>query len=221
MASTRAEEFIRDILIKKLNIRAVFVGDDFRFGRGRAGDASLLKKIAGEKKQDFEAKVFSDVEVDGIPLSSSLIREEIVKGNLQTARKMLGRPYTVHEKLQKGSGRGKELGFPTLNFSLDNTIRPRFGVYTVWLGRAERLPAIASFGVHPTVDELSAPILEVHTLGEPPDLKPGQEKHIYFEQFCRPEEKFSSLEELKNGIKQDIEEARRIFLKTEKPAPIY
>ncbi|MFP4686931.1 MAG: riboflavin biosynthesis protein RibF, partial [bacterium] len=218
IAEMEAAQFIRKVLLDSLNCRAIFVGDDFRFGRGRAGDASVLKKF---EETGLDVNVFSSLKIKDIPVGSSLIREKIVTGELDDAREMLGRPYTICESFQHGSGRGRKLGFPTLNFSFKRTIRPRFGVYLVWLGRSQRIPSVASFGVHPTVDQLSEPVLEVHTLEESPVLNPAQKMHIYFEKFCRPEEKFSSLDELKKRIGRDVQQARRSFAKLEKPAPVY
>ncbi len=212
------EEFIETVLLEQLQTRAICVGYDFKFGRRRRGSTELLQTY---RSDSLEVKIVPPVKIYGEPVSSSRIRKLIRSADMKRARELLGRPYVVRETFQRGRGRGKSFGFPTLNFSFTRTIRPRPGVYLVWFGRRERIPAVANFGVHPTVDELDEPVLEVHTLEAPPDIKPGAEFHIYFERFCRREEKFSSAGELKEAIARDVKEAEEMFERLEKPAVLH
>ncbi len=212
------EEFVENILLERLQARAICVGYDFKFGRRRCGDTELLQAY---RSDSLDVEIISPFKKYGEPVSSSRIRKLIRSADMRRARKLLGRPYVVRETYRRGQGRGKSLGFPTINFSFTRTIRPRPGVYSVWLGREQRIPAVANFGVHPTVSELDEPVLEVHTLVEPPDIKPGAQMHTYFERFIRREEKFSSLEELREAMTRDVNQAAEQFEDLEKPGVIH
>ncbi|MGM0380956.1 MAG: riboflavin biosynthesis protein RibF [bacterium] len=212
------EEFVEDILLRKLEARVLCVGYDFKFGSRRSGDTELLQAYRSE---NLEVIIVPPVTLYDEPVGSSRIRRLLRSGDMQRANELLARPYVARETFQPGHGRGKKLGFPTMNFSFNRTIHPPSGVYLVWLGRELRQPGVANVGVHPTVEELDEPIIEVHTLGTPPELEPGDIRHIYFEKYCRPEEKFTSLEELKRVMNRDVEKAKEEFNRLEKPDIIH
>lgn len=212
------EQFIEEILLGHLQARVLCVGYDFKFGYDRRGNTELIKSY---RSGSLEVKIVPPVKLKGEPVGSSRARSLIRTGDLGKASELLGRPYTALETHQKGRGRGKSLGFPTLNFSFKQTIRPRFGVYLVWLGRVRRQPAVANFGIHPTMDELDEPVIEIHTLGQPPEVSHGEKMHIYFEQFCRREENFSSREKLQERMAEDVEKAKNLFEQLDKPKIIH
>lgn len=217
-ATTSASDFIHSLLIDNLNVQEVCVGYDFRFGKGREGNTEFLRKHL--ENNDVRVQILEPVSVNDKPLSSSRIREYIKSGQVKQARSLMGRPYVVCESLQKGEGRGKSIGFPTMNFPIQNTIHPRKGVYLVWFGREQRIPSIANFGYHPTVGSSDEALLEVHTLHSPPESNPGQTYHIYFEEFLREEKDFESIDHLKKQIQKDTDVARNRFQELSKPHEI-
>jgi riboflavin kinase/FMN adenylyltransferase len=190
-----------------LNARSVHVGFNFRFGHKRQGDTELLREKLNEAGVELSVK--DPVELNGETVSSTTIRELVRSGDVEDARRYLGRPYVTRESLQPGQGRGRSIGFPTFNFPLRRTIHPRRGVYTVWLQDDETLyQAVANFGRHPTVGEAEQPLLEVHVLESPPDLSPGDVACVHFGSFIREEKEFESIDRLKNQIDEDVDEAR-------------
>ncbi len=217
-AATPPDEFLDDVLLRRLNVRVVVVGEDFRFGHRREGDTSLLRSRL--ESHGVRVHVESSLELDGRAVGSTRIRQHLRNGEVRDARLLLGRPYAVHEAIQTGEGRGQKIGFPTFNFPLTRTIHPRQGVYMVWLGTRERAPAVANFGRHPTVGAAEEPLLEVHALDDPPPFEAGDTTHVYFEAFVRPETAFESIEELKEQIRRDVDEAREAFREVDPPAAL-
>ncbi|NOZ02738.1 MAG: riboflavin biosynthesis protein RibF [Deltaproteobacteria bacterium] len=127
LAAISADDFIRDHLIGRLKCRELFVGEDARFGRGREGDVELLTRYS--KRGEFKLHVMPAVEIDGMRISSSRIRRRIEEGDMETAERMIGRPFSVCGEVVHGEGRGAKLGFPTANILFDGETRPRHGVY--------------------------------------------------------------------------------------------
>lgn len=217
-AATPADEFVHSILVDRLSASAVFVGYNFQFGRDREGDTDYLTEALGD--HGIDAVIQEPVTLGGDPVSSTRIRGLLKEGDVSEARRLLGRPYIVHEDIQAGDGRGQSIGFPTLNFPLTKTLHPRLGVYAVWLGTKQRFPAVANFGYHPTVGRSDEALLEVHVLDETPELDPGDATHVYFGSFIRDERDFDSVEELTDQIDRDVERARSDFERLERPAEI-
>ncbi len=211
-------DFFYSLLVNKLNVKAVCVGYNFKFGARGQGTTSRLRELADEN--DVELELCPPVEYAGQPVSSSRIRELIKEGKMRRARELLTRPYTVLEVIQPGRGKGKELGFPTLNFPLVNTISPLCGVYLVWLGTERRIPAVANYGRNPAISELRIPVLEVHSLSGKPEFKVGEKTHVYFEKFVRREIDFETEQQLKNKICEDVEQARKYFAVHSRPEMI-
>ncbi len=217
-ASQTPEHFVDEVLVERLHARVVCVGYNFRFGHDREGNTKLLRRRL--RGFDIDVDVVSPVTHRGDPVSSSRIRQSVRQGRMQRARTLLGRPYTVHETLKTGEGRGRSIGFPTFNFPVTKTIHPRRGVYLVWLGTEQRRASVANFGVHPTVGSSTQALLEVHVLGEPPPYEPGERTHIYFGGFVREERDFDSVEALKQQIDRDVNEARDRFEQLDRPRPL-
>ncbi len=211
LADMSPEAFFHNILLERLNAQGLVVGFDYQFGRKRQGDTTRLQELASSAGLDF--RTCSPIKHEGRTISSSWIRSLIEAGRVEKARELLTRPYTVFETVQSGKKIGNRIGFPTVNFRLLNTIHPRFGIYIVRLGTNERQPAVANFGVAPTLKSIEEPLLEVHQLTGKPDLMVGDQTHVYFEKFLRPETDFESREELVKAIDKDVQQAKKYFEK--------
>lgn len=222
------EDFVRQIFIDTLGASEVCLGFNARFGRDRSGDSKLMKQLAEQCQFTFlEAAPFK---VKGHVVSSSTIRSLIRDGKLDEAAELLGRPYSFFGTVILGSGRGKQLGFPTANLDLHSEVMPPEGVYTVWVrildcqlvetkeGRAHleehgpsgRLKALLNYGRRPTFGKASKPITEVHILNFFEDLT-NRTVEVTIGERLRPEKAFSSQEALRDQIKQDIETSQKWF----------
>lgn len=214
-AELEPAEFVKSILIEKLNAAVICAGFNYNFGARGQGTTSQLRDLAST--EGFELELCPPVEFAGRPVSSSRIRNLIKRGKMQPARDLLTRPYTVYETAQAGRARGRELGFPTLNFTLTGTIRPCPGVYLTWLGTKKRRPAVANYGSTPTFEGRSEPLLEVHVIDREPELGVGDRTHVYFEKFQRQEMEFDSATKLVEQIEEDVELARSYFAEHSSP----
>ncbi len=196
------EDFVKEILVNKINAKLVVVGFNYRFGYKGMGNAETLKKLG--KKYNFDVDVIEPVVIDGDVVSSSLIRQLITKGHIEKANKMLGRNFTVEGSVIQGKSIGKTLGFPTANLELDcNYVIPKFGVYktsTYYMGIKHR--SITNVGYNPTFKSNNVNI-ETHILNYEGDLYNKQIK-IFFENFIREEMKFKDKDSLVYQIKKDI-----------------
>ncbi len=202
------ERFIDLILVKRLKVREVVVGFNFRFGKERSGDVELLKRrglLLG-----FKVKVIGPVRMGGEIISSSRIRDLLSQGKIEEATSYLGRHYEIRGTVIKGEGRGRGFGFPTANIQPD--IQPLIGngVYTGLVssqGKKGRLVSprkvLVSYGTNPTVGELSSPRLEILI----PDFEGelyGQRVFLQIVRHIRPQKKFQTVEELTKAIKEDL-----------------
>src|SRR2546430_15590167 len=158
LATLTATQFIDDVLVRALHTRWVLVGGDFRFGRGRSGDLTLLRAAA----RTFSVEAMTTVTVEGERVSSSAIRDALAKGELERTANMLGRPYAIIGRVAHGDKLGRNLGFPTANVLLRHkpALSGIFAVRVRGLGDAPRL-GVASLGVRPTVKAGARPFLEV------------------------------------------------------------
>lgn len=206
LAMRSPEEFVEDILIP-LQVKGVVVGYDFTFGRNASGTAQDLERLA---KGRFNVEVIPPIEESQLPVSSSRIRKALANGEVETAHQVLGRPYAIRGKVVPGDGRGKTIGFPTANLQLlESYTVPMDGVYlvSVELGQ-ERYYGLMNIGYRPTFeDPTPRKQLEVYLLDLNEDLY-GQELKVEFLRFLRKEQKFNSLEELVNQLRQDEKTAR-------------
>ncbi|MDO8542746.1 MAG: riboflavin biosynthesis protein RibF [Opitutaceae bacterium] len=210
LAVIEAEEFLPWLRQKLAHLAAVYVGENFRFGHGRRGDVSLL--IANGRKYGVHVFSVPRVNLDGDPISSTRIRAQLEAGDIEAANSLLGYDYFAEGMVVAGKKLGRTLGFPTLNIAWSPDLRPRFGVYAVRVsGGAKRgLPAVANYGLRPTVEQTTAPRLEAHVLGECP-VGEGDTITVEWLRFLRPEVKFARVEELRAQIARDRETAAKFF----------
>ncbi|MCY1272799.1 Riboflavin biosynthesis protein RibF [compost metagenome] len=205
-----ADEFVRQVLVDGLKVQHLEVGDDFRFGCDRSGDFAFLA-VAGEA-QGFSVEAATTVEIDGIRVSSSRIREVLAEGDLHTAGRLLGRPFSLSGRVLHGQKLGRTLGSPTANIQLKRRKAPLSGVFLVsTLVDGQRCPGVANIGTRPSVKGDGRPHLEVHLLEFSGDLY-GRHLDVTFHHKLRDEQRFASLEELKAAILADIAAARAYWL---------
>ena len=206
-----AEGFVR-LLAERLSPREIYIGDDFRFGYQRAGDITFLRSLGDEL--GYTAAAFPKLKVDGVEVSSSQIRRFLLAGEMEKAVRLLGRPYIIEGIVEHGDGRGRTLGFPTANLSIENELIPAHGVYVVAVdvGEPRLLPAVANLGVRPTFGEGQVTV-EVHLLEGGGELY-GRRIRCLFFRFLRPEQKFPSPDALRDAIARDVQTARDFFRDT-------
>ncbi len=204
------EEFVRDLLVGRLDVRAVLVGADFRFGYQKQGDTRLLAKLG--EAFGFRTEVIEAVKLAGLPVSSSLIRKLIENGEVSRARRMLERPYWLEGEVIKGFGIGSTQTVPTLNLRPPAEVLPAAGVYVTQVEDSEtgrQWPAVTNVGFRPTFGGTDLSI-ESHLL-EPLEVAPPRRLRVEFLYRLRPERKFASAEQLKIQIMKDIRRAGSYF----------
>ncbi|MGL4637400.1 MAG: bifunctional riboflavin kinase/FAD synthetase [Beijerinckiaceae bacterium] len=207
-AALTADQFIEDILVKRMRVSGVVIGHDFHFGRQRQGTPDFL--VDAGKKHGFETSVVKPRMLDGTVVSSSHIRSLLADGDIADATRMLGREWCVESVVQHGDKRGRELGYPTANLHLDPAVTLKHGIYAVRaIINGNPHAAIASFGSRPTFDN-GAPKLEVHVFDYSADLY-DQEIEIKFVGYIRPELKFDGIEALIKQMDADSLQARAIL----------
>lgn len=200
------EDFV-DWIVTNLNVKSIVVGEDCRFGHNRRGDHRLLAQLAS--RYGYELKVVHKLQFEGRDISSTYIREEILKGNMELAARLLGHPYSVDGIVQTGNQIGRTIGVPTANIEAGSTkLLPPFGVYAASIDvRGERFFGIANIGRKPTIkpkEGVCNPIgIEMHILNFSRDIY-GVPVRISFYVFERPERKFDSILDLQAQIKKDI-----------------
>ena len=206
-----AESYIKDFLVDELGIRAIIIGDDFRFGKDRLGDYSLLEEYG--KKYNYRVFKTATYEQNGHRISSTLVREQLLSNNFDLVTKLLGRPYSISGTIAKGQQLGARLGFPTCNLDPGfNRISLR-GVFACEVKLDRRiLQAVANFGYRPTVGGETTLLLEVHILDFNEDVY-GQLIEVMFRKKIRNELKFDGVDALKTQISIDVEEVRKYFNK--------
>lgn len=221
LACLTPQEFVETILVKQLQAWRVSVGANFRFGRQRSGTTQDLQTIAASYGIEV---IIASLEREGSErISSSAIRQALGAGNLQMANEFLGRPYSLVGQVVKGNQLGRTIGFPTANLQLPaEKFLPRFGVYAVHVriysanpdektAMPPPLPAVMNLGYRPTIAG-TKPTVEVHLLDWVGDLY-GQVLVVELEAFLRPEQKFPSLDALKQQIQADCAVARSLLQK--------
>jgi riboflavin kinase/FMN adenylyltransferase len=209
LASMDAEEFIAEVLAKRIGAAGVVTGDDFTFGKGRMGDIQLLKSLG--EKLGVVAEAVPQVLIDSVRVSSGRIREALIAGDSGTATKLLSRDYAIEGIVQKGDARGRELGYPTANLVLGDYQRPKYGIYAVraTLDDGSEHPGVASLGVRPTFDPPQE-LLETHLLDYSRDLY-GRRMEVALHAFIRPEQKFESIDALVAEMRRDEAAARKLL----------
>lgn len=232
-----AEEFVKDILVKKINAKYVVVGKNFRFGHQKKGDVSVLKRLG--RKYNFQVKAVPLLKNKDKVISSGSIRKLLKKGKMEEVKNLLGRPYEIVGKVISGAGRGKKLGFPTANLQVNSGLFLPKGVFIAQVLENGYLPAcqqdespgrhrsgvyqgIVNIGAQPT-------FLTVGEAGYPQNLKTKVEVHLFSYQGnlyhkklklsllkkIRDEKKFSSPAILKKQIERDILQTKNFFLREE------
>ena len=209
LAGTSAEAFVNQLLVERLNVAGVVVGQDFHFGKGRQGTPDFLAE-AGQRHGFAVRFVEPFRDETGAIVSSSAIREALAGGDLATATRMLGHAYAISGEVIHGAKRGRELGYPTANIALEPGNGLRHGIYAVRITiNGEPHAGVASFGRRPMFDN-GAPLLEVFVIDFAGDLY-GKRVTVAFEAYLRGEERFDSLEALIRQMDADQAEARRIL----------
>lgn len=210
LAEMHAEEFIQRILLDKLGIRHLFVGDDFRFGKNRTGDFSLLREQG--MKHGFGVEDMNTVCHDNCRISSTRIRMLLAEGRLDSASAMLGRPYTICGRVVHGDKRGRSIGFPTMNVNLHRVVSPLHGVFAVRVAGLDEqpLPGVANVGTRPSVEGDPRYLLEVHVFHFDRSVY-GEHVAVEFVERIREERKFNSFDELRHQISLDTDRAREIL----------
>ncbi|MGB3625813.1 MAG: riboflavin biosynthesis protein RibF [Henriciella sp.] len=208
MASMTDEEFCRIVLHEGLGVSHVAVGFDFRFGRGRMGDAGRLSSLG--RSLGFDVSVVERVEgLDAAKASSTGIREALIAGEPQKAAAMLGHAWIADGTVEHGEKRGRTIGFPTANIHLGSLIHPRHGVYAV-KARIDRqgdwMPAVANFGRTPTTG-VRDPLLETFIFDFDRDIY-GHFLEVELHHYLRPELAFPSVDDMVEQMKADCEDAK-------------
>lgn len=209
-AANDAQTFVRQLLVEKLGVKFLVVGDDFRFGAGRSGDFLLLQKAGLE--YGFEVISTATFCNGGKRVSSTAVREALLNDDLVHAEALLGHPYSISGRVVHGKALGRTLGFPTANLPMKRQVSPVNGVYAVevcGLGPTP-LPGVANIGTRPTVEGDTRQQLEVHLLDVTMNLY-GHHIDVVIRKKIRNEQRFASLEALTQQIAQDVVTARAFF----------
>lgn len=202
-------EFAERVLRDRLGVGHVSVGADFRFGRGRMGDAESLQGLGTELGFGIDAVA----PVGGsAKISSTAIRDAIVSGDMKAAASLLGRTWAIEGEVRKGFMRGRTLGFATANVGLGEYVRPKFGIYAVraHLGDGVTRDGVASVGINPTYTDVTEPLLEAHLFDFDADLY-GRTIEVELIAFLRAEAKFENADALARQIAEDAAAARALL----------
>lgn len=211
-ASMEPEEFVEEILVKTMKVRQLFVGTDFRFGKGRKGDVALLEKLA--KRHGFFFEAVEKRMYDGDEVSSTRIRDCITDGRMEDVSAMLGMPYQISGEIIHGRSLGHKIGVPTINQKVpEEKILPRFGVYCAKVTvDCREYFGIANVGSKPTVQNEPVCGLETHLFDCREDLY-GKQAKTELLSFVRPEQKFATVEELRRQLERDKQFGKTYFKK--------
>ena len=206
-AKMTPESFIKDFLVKNCNAKNIVLGNECSFGKDKLGDVNLLEKLSNV----YGYKVIKSgfIKANGILCSSSKIREFLKSGEMKKAKELLGRNFTIQSVVEQGSRRGRDIGFPTINISLSQYIKPKFGVYCarVNIGKNYHF-GVVNIGTRPTFEKNQKIILEMHIFDFYQELY-GQQVSIELLDFLRSEKQFKNEKDLKEQIKCDISIAKR------------
>lgn len=203
------ESYVKDILLATLGIKGLIVGYDFRFGTEARGDVGMLKAFS--EIYDFYFEVVEAITLSGEKIGSNKIRKLILEGDMNKTERLLGRPYMIIGNIIKGKGRGKGMGFPTINLRTDFELIPKRGVYITEVEiEGRRHPSVTNIGYNPTFEEEIGLSIETFIIDLSDELYDRQVS-IYFRDRIRDEIKFDNAEVLLKRIRTDVEIARRYF----------
>ncbi len=210
LAGTSAQDYVADILGSRLGAAGVVTGEDFTFGAARGGNIDVLRDVGAA--QGIRIRTVGPVTEGGEIVSSSRIRNALRKGDPQEAARLLTRPFAIRGIVQHGDKRGREIGYPTANLSVESYLRPRFGVYAVTgriLATGQMLKGAANIGIRP---QFTPPkeLLEPYFFDFQGDLY-GQEVEVAFHHFLRGEAAFDSLDALITQIERDCAHAAELL----------
>jgi riboflavin kinase/FMN adenylyltransferase len=203
-------KFIEEVLVKKLNVGEVVIGWDHAFGQGRSGKKELLEESA--KKFGFAVEIVPPITLNGERIKSTIIREEILKKDFNKGIEMLGHPFSLFGRKVKGEGKGRELGFPTINLKIEETHKliPQTGVYTAKLVQAQKeFWGMAYVGFKPTFEGKQRSV-EIHLFDYHKELEQGR-IDLFLTKKTREDVKFESAEKLKQRLLQDKEEIKKFI----------
>lgn len=210
--SMEPENFVRDILVEKLDAKVIVVGSDFRFGHNRRGDVRLLEELS--LKYGYQLQVFEKVTMEGDIVSSTRIRSELSKGNMELAARLLGEPYSITGEVVHGRKLGRTIGMPTINMALPKEkLLPPNGVYaSITEIDGKEYQGVTNIGVKPTVGAEDQRLAETYIFDYRGNLY-GRVLKVSLYAYERPEKKFASVEELKQQMERDKEFGKGYFLK--------
>lgn len=219
MSRMLAPEFVMDVLVNGLQTVHVVAGYDFRFGKGRGGDAAALRYMG--EMEGFGTDIVDEVKNGGVTFSSTRIRTLLGKGDPRGAADLLGHWWTVETHVQQGDQRGRTIGFPTANLPLEDHVEPALGVYAVKIEIEDgphkgHYDGVANVGRRPTFNKQDV-LLEAHIFDFAGDIY-GAHAAVSFIEFIRPERKFDGLDSLKAQIARDSDKAREILASLPKDA---
>jgi riboflavin kinase/FMN adenylyltransferase len=209
LASTSAEDFVGEILARQIGAAAVVTGEDFTFGKGRGGNAEVLRTLG--KGNGIDAETVAAVAFEGERVSSGRIRELLQAADPGAATRLLTRPFAIEGVVERGDGRGHDLGWPTANLRLGNYLRPAYGIYAVRvaLDDGSEHDGVASLGIRPMFSPPEE-LLEAHLFGFDGDLY-GRTIEVMLHHYLRPEAKFETLDALMSQMSKDAEQARTLL----------
>ncbi|MGE5952134.1 MAG: bifunctional riboflavin kinase/FAD synthetase [Qipengyuania vulgaris] len=210
LAGTTAEDFVQRLLAGRLGAKGVVTGGDFTFGKARGGNFERLVELGREV--GIEARAVEPVMDGGEAVSSSRVREALREGDPQEAARLLTRPFAIRGVVEHGDKRGREIGYPTANLSIESYQRPKYGIYAVTgriLSTGQELQGAANIGVRPQF-EPPKELLEPYFFDFSGDLY-GQEIEVAFHHFLRGEAKFDSLDDLIAQMEKDCSDARHLL----------
>ena len=209
LASTTAEDFVGDILARQIGAAAVVTGEDFTFGKGRAGNAEVLRELG--KQHRIAAETVGAVSVAGERVSSGRIRELLQAADPGGATRLLTRPFAVEGQVERGDGRGHDLGWPTANLRLGSYLRPAYGIYAVRvrLDDGTEHDGVASLGIRPMF-EPPEELLEANLFGFDGGLY-GRTIEVMLHHYLRPEARFEDLDALISQMAKDADAARGLL----------
>lgn len=206
-ASMEPEEYVRKVLVEGIGMEELVIGYDHRFGKGRKGDLSTLERSAPE--YGFEVEEIPAHLIDDVDVSSTKIRNALFEGDVRTANRYLGQPYSLTGEVVRGDGKGRDLGYPTANLRIPESYKlvPAHGVYAVEVElRGERRAGMLNIGYTPTLHEREHPTIEVHIFGVEDDLY-GESVTLRFFDRIRDEQEFEGIDALRERLDRDREEA--------------
>lgn len=210
LSKLKAEDFVKRILVDKIRVHSLIVGEDFLFGYRHRGDVHLLKEMGD--KFGFDVYVLPEFKVNGIAVSSTLVRQAIASGELKFAARLLGRTVSIYGTVMKGTSCGRIIGYPTANIDYQQRLLPPNGVYCVKVSvKDTHLPGILYIGRRPTFGSFSQPVAEVHIIDFKQNLY-GKTIEAVILKKIRDEKKFLSPESLARQIKKDEQIARSLYL---------